>query len=59
IVLEPRGLHEQLRLAMRQLIEMPWLARPLGDAARRRVVDRYSLARNVDGLVDVYRELAA
>ena len=57
IVLEPRGLHEQLRLAMRQLIEMPWLAGALGEAARRRVVERYSLARNLDALVDVYEEL--
>jgi glycosyltransferase involved in cell wall biosynthesis len=57
IVLEPRGLEEQLRLAIRQLIDLPWLAGPLGEAARRRAVDRYSLDRNVDALVDVYREL--
>jgi glycosyltransferase involved in cell wall biosynthesis len=31
----------------------------MGDAARERVVERYSLERNVDVLVDVYRELVA
>ncbi|HXM57201.1 MAG TPA: glycosyltransferase family 4 protein [Candidatus Dormibacteraeota bacterium] len=59
IVLDPRGLDEQLRLAIRELIEMPWLAPALGEAARRRVVERYSLERNVDDLVGVYRELLA
>lgn len=59
IVLDPRRLDDQLRLAIRQLIEMPWLTPPLGEAARRRVVERYSLERNVDALVDIYRELVA
>jgi glycosyltransferase involved in cell wall biosynthesis len=59
IVLDPRRLEEQLRLAIRELIEMPWLLGPLGEAARRRVVERYALERNVDALVDVYRELVA
>jgi glycosyltransferase involved in cell wall biosynthesis len=59
IVLDPRGLDDQLRLAIRELIEMPWLAAPLGRAARERVVERYSLERNVDALVDIYRELVA
>jgi glycosyltransferase involved in cell wall biosynthesis len=59
IVLDPYGLHDQLRLAIRQLIEMPWLADPLGRAARDRVVERYSLERNVDALVRIYEELAA
>ncbi|HYW22723.1 MAG TPA: glycosyltransferase family 4 protein [Terriglobales bacterium] len=59
VVLDPRGLDDQLRLAIRALIEMPWLAAPLGAAARERVVERYSLERNVDALVDIYRELAA
>jgi glycosyltransferase involved in cell wall biosynthesis len=59
IVVDPRGLDEGLRLALRELIEMPWLAAPLGEAARERVVERYSLERNVDALVDIYRELVA
>jgi 2-amino-4-hydroxy-6-hydroxymethyldihydropteridine diphosphokinase len=57
VVLDPHGLEEQLRLAIRQLMETPWLAPPLGEAARRRVEERYSLDRNVDALVGVYREL--
>jgi glycosyltransferase involved in cell wall biosynthesis len=40
-------------------MELPWLAEHLGRAARQRVVERYSLDRNVDALVDVYRELVA
>jgi glycosyltransferase involved in cell wall biosynthesis len=59
IVLSPRGLEEQLRLAIRSLIEMPWLSAPLGEAARRRVVERYGLQQNIDALVGVYRELVA
>ena len=59
VVLDPRGLDDQLRLVIRELIEMPWLASPLGVAARERVVERYSLERNVDALVDIYRELVA
>ena len=59
IVLDPRGLDDQLRLALRELMEMPWLAAPLGRLARERVVERYSLERNVDALVDIYRELTA
>lgn len=59
VVLDPRGLDDQLRLAIRQLIEMPWLAARMGRAARERVVERYSLERNVDALVDIYRELVA
>ena len=59
IVLDPRGLDDQLRLALRELMEMPWLAAPLGRLARERVVERYSLERNVDALVDIYGELTA
>ena len=57
IVLDTRGLEEQLRLAIRQLVEMPWLAEPLGRAARARVLERYSLEHNLRALVGVYREL--
>jgi glycosyltransferase involved in cell wall biosynthesis len=59
IVLSPRGLEDQLRLAIRLLIEMPSLCPPLGEAARQRVVERFALERNVDALVGVYRELVA
>jgi glycosyltransferase involved in cell wall biosynthesis len=59
IVLDPRSLDEQLRLVVRQLVETPWLAEPLGRAARQRAVECFSLDRNLDQLIGVYRELAA
>jgi glycosyltransferase involved in cell wall biosynthesis len=59
IVLDPGALEEQLRLALRELIEMPWLSSPLGEAARRRVLERFSLERNLDALIEIYRELRA
>jgi glycosyltransferase involved in cell wall biosynthesis len=59
IVLDPRSLDEQLRLVVRQLVETPWLAEPLGRAARQRAVECFSLERNLDDLVGVYRELVA
>jgi glycosyltransferase involved in cell wall biosynthesis len=57
VVLEPDGLADQLRLVIRQFIDTPWLAPPLGEAARRRVLERFSLERNLDALVGIYREL--
>jgi glycosyltransferase involved in cell wall biosynthesis len=58
IVLDPGELRAELRAAFRLLIENPWLVRTLGEAARQRAVERYSLERNVDGLVELYEELA-
>lgn len=58
ILLDPRELVEQLHVALRTLIDMPWLAAPLGALARDRVIERFSLERNVDALVGLYRELA-
>ncbi len=57
VLLDPRELDEQLHLAIRTFVEMPWLTRPLGDRARRRVLDRFSLDRNIDTLVDLYEEV--
>ena len=59
IVLEPAALEDQLRLVIRQFVDTPWLAPPLGEAARRRVIERFSLERNLDALVEIYQELAA
>jgi glycosyltransferase involved in cell wall biosynthesis len=59
IVLNPRALEDQLQLAVRLLIEMPWLAPPLGEAARARVVAQFSLERNLDALLGIYREVVA
>jgi len=58
IVVDPGELRAELRAAFRLLIENEWLVRLLGEAARRRAVERYSLERNVDGLVQLYEELA-
>ncbi len=58
IVVDPVSLEEQLELAIRMLVEMPWLSRPLGDCARARAVEHFSLERNVDRLIDLYREVA-
>jgi glycosyltransferase involved in cell wall biosynthesis len=58
LVLDPRELDEQLHLAIRSFVDMPWLAEPLGRRARERVLERYSLERNVDELVELYREVA-
>jgi glycosyltransferase involved in cell wall biosynthesis len=57
IVLDPTELRPELRSALRLLIENPWLTRQLGEAARRRAAERYSLERNVDGIVQVYEDL--
>ncbi len=57
IVIDPSALQEQLQLAIRQLIELPWIAGPLGELARQRVLERFSLERNVDALLDIYREV--
>ena len=57
IVLDPRHLEDELNLAIRTLIEVPALCELLGRAARERAVERYSLERNLDGLVALYEGL--
>ena len=59
IVLDPRNLGAELRVAVRQLIELPDVCRLLGKLARERAVERYSLAANLDQLIALYREVAA
>jgi glycosyltransferase involved in cell wall biosynthesis len=59
IVLDPSRLDEQLQLAIRMLLEMPDLTTALGGWARRRAVERFSLDRNIDSLIGLYRELLA
>ncbi len=41
IVIDPSQLEEQLQLALRLLIDLPWLAAPLGARARQRVLQRF------------------
>jgi len=58
ILIDPSQLDGQLELALRTLVDLPWLTGPLGEAARRRAVERFSLSANLDTLVDLYGEVA-
>jgi glycosyltransferase involved in cell wall biosynthesis len=57
ILLDPDDLRGQLRLALRLLMASPQIAADLGRLARKRTVERYSLADNVDALLDIYGDL--
>ncbi len=57
IVVDTKDLDGQLRLALRTLIEFPDFRAELGQRARARAVERYSLSDNLDRLLAVYREL--
>ncbi|HSR24912.1 MAG TPA: glycosyltransferase family 4 protein [Candidatus Eisenbacteria bacterium] len=59
ILLDPAYLEAELRAAIRLLVDTPELCRTLGHMARRRAVERYSLARNLDALLDLYGRVAA
>ena len=59
VVLDPAYLEAELRAAIRLLVDTPELCRTLGSMARRRAVERYSLARNLDALLALYERLAA
>ena len=58
IVLEPRELDGQLRLALRTLLDFPDFRVELGRLARARIVERYSLEQTIDRLLDIYSELS-
>ena len=57
VVLDPRAIAPQLRLAISMLAEMPELCRDLGRRARERAVERYSLDANIDALMRLYDEV--
>jgi glycosyltransferase involved in cell wall biosynthesis len=57
IVLDPDHLEDELRGALRLLIDVPEVARSLGRLARQRAVERFSLRQNLDGLLELYRAL--
>lgn len=59
IVLDPLRVEGELRLALRSLQEIAALRRRLGQAARRRAVERYSLDVNLERLVGLYQEVAS
>jgi glycosyltransferase involved in cell wall biosynthesis len=57
LVVDPRNLAVELGMAFRELIELPFLSLELGRLARQRVLDRYSLDRNLEALAHLYEEL--
>ncbi len=57
VPLDPGSLTSDLRLAIGLLTRSPEIARLLGRLARERVVERYSLARNIDLMIEDYRQL--
>jgi len=57
LVVDPRHLPVELGMAIRELIELPFLSHELGGLARQRVLDRYSLERNLVSLASLYEEL--
>jgi glycosyltransferase involved in cell wall biosynthesis len=58
LVVDPKDLDGQLRLALRTLMDFPDFRQELGRRARERAVQRYSLADNLDRLLAVYRGLS-
>jgi glycosyltransferase involved in cell wall biosynthesis len=59
IVVDPDHLETEVAAAIRFLVEVPEACRLLGDLARQRAVERFSLAANLDGLIGLYSELRA
>jgi glycosyltransferase involved in cell wall biosynthesis len=57
LLVDPKDLDGQLRLALRTLLEFPDFRAELGRRARARAVERYSLSDNLNRLLSVYREL--
>lgn len=57
ILIDPRELEGQLSLALRLLIDYPDFRRSLGEKARQRAVERYSLDANLERVVELYGEL--
>jgi glycosyltransferase involved in cell wall biosynthesis len=57
LIVDPRELDGQLRLALRTLLDFPDFRAELGQRARARAVERYSLSDNLDRLLGLYRDL--
>ena len=57
IVLSTLGVTSQLRTLLPVLRDQPVLTRELGRQARERVLQRYTMARNIDSLERLYGEL--
>ncbi len=59
IVIDPARLGSELALAIRTLAEVPEVCQQLGRMARERAVERYSLEKNLDGLIALYEAVRA
>jgi glycosyltransferase involved in cell wall biosynthesis len=59
IALDPKDLESQLGLALKVLLENPGLRRDLAKRARRRIMSKYSLQRNIDQVMRLYERLLA
>jgi glycosyltransferase involved in cell wall biosynthesis len=57
LLVDPKDLDGQLRLAFRTLLDFPDFRTELGRRARARAVERYSLSDNLNRLLAVYQEL--
>jgi glycosyltransferase involved in cell wall biosynthesis len=57
ILVDTKDIDGQLRLALRTLIDFPDFRAELGQRARARAVERYSLSDNLNRLLSVYREI--
>ena len=57
IVLDPARLGVELSLSIRSLAEVPELCATLGRLARERAVERYSLDKNLEDLINLYGSL--
>jgi glycosyltransferase involved in cell wall biosynthesis len=57
ILIEPKDLEAQLRLALRTLLAFPRLRVELGRLGRERALERYSLTDNLDRLMSIYQDL--
>jgi len=57
IVIRTQGVTTQLRTLLPVLRDQPVLTAELGRRARERVLERYTLTRNIDALEDLYRGL--
>jgi glycosyltransferase involved in cell wall biosynthesis len=59
IVLDPTHLDAELRAAIRLLVESPNVSALLGELARARAVERFSLSTNLDRLMELYATLVS
>jgi len=57
LLLDPRHLEPQLRLAFEVLLTFPEFRKELGRRARARAVRCYGLGTNLDALLDLYRQI--